>query len=191
MTHRIAHVCRVAALRADGGYPAFAENGGPACAVLEDAGARAGQAPRYIVSDRGAQFQDEYRVWCRQRGVRPRFGAVGQHGSIAIIERFILSMKEEFLRRIHVPATHSAMVAALGAYELWYNVHRPHDTRWPDAGPDARRIARPRDRERIEPRPRLPLTALSARRPRGELELVVGYVAGRRELPTVELREAA
>lgn len=30
VTHRIAHVCRVAAMRAAGGYPAFAENGGPA-----------------------------------------------------------------------------------------------------------------------------------------------------------------
>ncbi|MBL8739942.1 MAG: DDE-type integrase/transposase/recombinase, partial [Myxococcales bacterium] len=43
----------------------------------------AGRAPKHIISDQGVQFRDEYREWCRSLNVRPRFGAVHQHGSIA------------------------------------------------------------------------------------------------------------
>ena len=161
------------------------------CALLDEAAARAGTAPKYIVSDQGGQFQDDYRAWCKGRGVKPRFGAVGEHGSIAILERFILSLKQEFLRRIHVPASHGAMTAAVCAYQEWYNEHRPHSAL---AGRTPREMLdgapAPGERERIEPRTRLELPA-RARRPKGKLELVVGYVGGRRELPIVELREAA
>ena len=73
------------------------------CALLDRAVEKTGRAPRYIVIDRGSQFREEYLAWCNDNGVRPRFGAVGKHGSIAVIERFILSLKTEFLRRIFVP----------------------------------------------------------------------------------------
>ena len=63
-------------------------------ALLDRAVRDAGAAPKYIVTDQGQQFQDDYRAWCKARGVRPRFGALGQHGSIAVIERFIRSMKD-------------------------------------------------------------------------------------------------
>jgi hypothetical protein len=33
-----------------------------------------------------------FKDWCDGQGITPRFGAVGQHGSIALIERFILSL---------------------------------------------------------------------------------------------------
>src|SRR5262249_1291107 len=45
--------------------------------------------PKHIVSDKGVQFRAAYRAWCDAHRIRPRFGAVGQHGSIAVIERFI------------------------------------------------------------------------------------------------------
>jgi hypothetical protein len=34
------------------------------------------------------QVEDAFKSWCRSRHIRPRFGAVDEHGSIAIIERF-------------------------------------------------------------------------------------------------------
>jgi len=35
--------------------------------------------------------------------ITPRFGAVGQHRSIALIERFIMSLKNECTRIVLVP----------------------------------------------------------------------------------------
>jgi transposase InsO family protein len=162
-------------------------------AFLERAVVAAGRAPKYIVSDQGAQFQGEYRDWCKQNGVRPRFGAVGQHGSIALIERFIRSLKEEFLRRILVPFSLARMHAVLSAYQLWYNEHRPHEAlggRTPAEVRDA--LVPARDKPRLEPRTRWPLARgdPSVRRC-GRLELVVSHVGGYRELPVIELREAA
>jgi len=40
---------------------------------------------------------------CKRRGIRPRFAAIGKHGSITVVERFIRSMKSECTRRIVVP----------------------------------------------------------------------------------------
>jgi len=91
-------------------------------------GSRPGRAPKYIISDQGAQFQEEYRDWCKARGVKPRFGAIGQHGSIAIIERFFLSLKDECTRRIIVPLRLDAFQAELSAYFRGYNELRPHQS---------------------------------------------------------------
>jgi len=44
-----------------------------------------------------------FKDWCDRQGITPRFGAVGQHGSIALIERFILSLKNGCARIILVP----------------------------------------------------------------------------------------
>jgi hypothetical protein len=127
---------------------------------------------------------------------------VGKHGSIAILERMILSLKQEFLRRIFVPSSYDAMVSAMSLYAVWYNEHRPHaslDGRTPREMLDG--VPPPRLRERFEPRPGC--TAERAKpkddrerappvcRPRGELRLVVSYVGGHRELPIVELHDAA
>jgi hypothetical protein len=32
--------------------------------------------------------------WCRERGIRPRFGAVGRQGSIAVVERMIRTVND-------------------------------------------------------------------------------------------------
>jgi transposase InsO family protein len=61
---------------------------------------RATSAPRHLISDQGPQFREEYAAWCRLRGVESRFGSVGQHDSIAVIERFFRSLKQEMLGRL-------------------------------------------------------------------------------------------
>jgi len=46
--------------------------------------------PRYIISDQGPQFWSEgFKGWCGRHDLRPRFGAVGKHGSIAVVERSV------------------------------------------------------------------------------------------------------
>ena len=55
--------------------------------MLDRAVERVGRAPTYTVTDQGPQFWGEYRAWCKRHGVKPRYGAVGQHGSLAVIER--------------------------------------------------------------------------------------------------------
>ena len=109
------------------------------------------------------------------------------------VERFILSLKQEFLRRIHVPSSESRMLGAMAAYQRWYNEHRPHaslDGRTPRemlAG-----ALPPHAWPRIEPRARYPIGGgPPARRARGPLVLIVDHVGGFRELPVVRLREAA
>jgi transposase InsO family protein len=64
--------------------------------------ARGGNSPlrtvrsESLITDHGAQFTvEEFGVWCRRRGIRQRFGAIGKYGSLAVIERFIRSMKNE------------------------------------------------------------------------------------------------
>jgi transposase InsO family protein len=96
------------------------------CALLTRTVERSGRAPKYIVSDQGAQFQSEYRAWCDSNRVKPRFGAIGKHGSIALTERCIRSLKDECLRIIVVPYRLEAMITELELYVGWFNEHRPH-----------------------------------------------------------------
>jgi len=59
--------------------------------------------PRYLICDKEKQFWCKgFKDWCERKGIRPRFGAVGQHGSIAVVERFIQTVKMEYTRRLLV-----------------------------------------------------------------------------------------
>jgi hypothetical protein len=43
--------------------------------------------PKHLVMDKGPQFwNQDFKTWCRVRKkINPRFGAIGQHGSIAMV----------------------------------------------------------------------------------------------------------
>jgi len=156
------------------------------CALLDRAVREAGAAPRHIVSDRGAQFREEYRAWCKRRGVSPRFGAVGQHGSIAVVERFIRSMKEEALARIIAPLSVGVVARELDAYLVWYHEHRPHQGLGGRTPRDVLEVAtstKARARRTRAP----PKRRAKMRRQR----LVVSFVEARRHLPLVSLTRAA
>jgi len=100
--------------------------------------------PRYIISDKGPQFWCEgFKGWCGQHDIRPRFGAVGKHGSIAVVERFIRSMKEEGMRRLLIPLRQRTFQQELSLYVGWYNEHRPH-TALRGVMPNERYFGRPR-----------------------------------------------
>ena len=64
--------------------------------ALVDRAIRVHGRPRHFVSDQGSQFTAEaFRAALRALGIRQRFGALYQHGSIALIERFFLTLKTD------------------------------------------------------------------------------------------------
>jgi transposase InsO family protein len=88
---------------------------------------KAGTPPKYLIRDKAKQFWcPEFMGWCDCKGITPRFGAVGEKGSIAVIERFIRSLKSECLRVILVPLCEEAILCELSLFADWYNEHRPH-----------------------------------------------------------------
>jgi transposase InsO family protein len=162
--------------------------------VLDRAKRHAGRAPKYVISDRGTQFSDEYVAWCKRRSVKPRFGAIGKTGSIAIIERCIKTLKDEGLRRILVPLRQRDMQAEVEAFLGWYNGFRPHEALHAATPNETYRTRRPACRgPRIEPRARYP--ARRRERLRGKkgavVRLCIGHHQGRSHLPVIRLRVAA
>ncbi len=168
--------------------------------ALDRAIRKIGSQPKYVISDKGTQFWcDSFKNWCERRGIRPRFGAVQQHGSIAVIERFIRSMKNECTRRVLIPLAMEAMRRELSFYFAWYNEYRPSRALGGRTPTEVYTGQRPANVAfRFEPRTMWPRGSSCAapqaqiRGRRGaKLTLVVGYVEGRKYLPVVELRRAA
>ena len=88
-----------------------------------------GMAPKHLISDQGGQFTgDVFQDWCasKLRDIRQRFGAVGEYGSIAVLERCIPSLKTECTRKIRIPVGLEAIRGELTLYVSWYNEFRPH-----------------------------------------------------------------
>jgi putative transposase len=159
-----------------------------------------GSKPQYIICDQGEQFScGKSEAWCRAKGIQPRFGAVGQHGSIAIIERTIRTIKGIACGLCMIPTRREKFRRELQYILEWYNEHRPHRAlggRTPNEVYEHRFPAH--RRPRFEPRPRWPRGSSCARpwalvkgKVGVDLELEVTYYAGRRHLPIVQLRSAA
>jgi transposase InsO family protein len=155
--------------------------------------------PKYIVCDKGSQFCcDGFTVWCKRRGVKPRFGAIGKYGSIAVLERFVRTLKEECTRRIVVPLRREGMRRELVLHSAWYNEHWPHEYlggRTPNEVYYDRQAASLA--ARVEPRAAWPAKSSCAApcaairgMPGQMVRLVVEYHAGRKHLPVVMLAAA-
>ncbi len=160
---------------------------------------RCTDTPKYIVCDRDGIFDcGAFRRWVERNGIEPpRYGAVGQHGSIAVVERLIRTLKDECTRRITVPVRHREFRNELLFYLAWYNEYRPHTTLdgWtPNEVYFGRRPTN--QRPRIEPRAHWPRPCarprtLVAGEPGDRFTLNVEQFQGRRHLPIVTLRRAA
>jgi transposase InsO family protein len=156
-----------------------------------------GQSPKYIITDQGTQFGEEYQDWCAARGIQPRFGAVGQHGSIAVVERFILSLKNECTRRIIIPLRFDDFQSELTNYFRWYNEVRPRQTLGGRTPNEVRLgIQSARDGPKFETRPVLQkgkgrCRDLFKMTPSNDLTLVVDFLEDRRHLPIIALKRAA
>ncbi|HEY6726434.1 MAG TPA: DDE-type integrase/transposase/recombinase, partial [Polyangiaceae bacterium] len=170
------------------------------CRFLDTTVACAGSAPKYIISDQGCQFGEEYLACCDSHGTQARFGAIGKSGSIALIERFWSTFKSAGMRKMLVPYGVGQMREEVRVFCLWYNGVRPHSSLG-GATPDEVYfgVQPTRDGPRFEPRRRFPLgLKLMASAPRAmrgrrgvKLELIAGYFEGRKHLPVVALRRAA
>lgn len=75
------------------------------------------------------QLEVRVRRWVKKKGIKPpRYGAVGKHGSIAVVERLIRTIKDECTRRIMIPQRPDEYRNELELYIAWHNEHRPQST---------------------------------------------------------------
>jgi putative transposase len=143
--------------------------------LVRDAVRDHGAAPTWVITDQGSQLTSaEFTRALRTRRIRRRFGAVGESGSISLIERWWKSFKVEFANGLILYRPLPAIEARMRAYVRWFNTERPHqglDERTPDEvhlGHDTRAKV-------------VPLLAA----------LAVHHVDGERDLPVLTLRRAA
>jgi putative transposase len=160
----------------------------------------ANAVPKYVICDKGQQFWcGAFKDWCGRQGITPHFGAVGQHGSIALVERFILSLKNECTRVIIVPFRSESFRRELRWYTDWFNQDRPHSALDGKTPHEVYYKMSPAcERPRYEPRARWPRSApcASPHAPVAGIQgalirLDVRYDGGRKHLPIVGLRLAA
>jgi hypothetical protein len=124
---------------------------------------------------------------------------VGQHGSIAVVERFIQTVKNECTRRLLVSLRVKTFRHELSWFIVWYNQHRPHSTLGGRTPEEVYFQQRPTNRRpRFEPRALWPRSARCALpqvlvkgQPGVRIELVVSYQQKRKHLPVVTIRRAA
>jgi len=129
-----------------------------------------GSAPEYLICDRGVQFDnDGFRRYCKKKGIKIRYGAVGKHGSIAIIERFILTLKTCLALLPLIPLCKRKFQREISLITDWYNSSRPHTT-LNAATPDEKYFGHfPACRKpRYEPRARWPRGEGKGGRKRGQ-----------------------
>ena len=159
--------------------------------------ARANRTPKYPVCDKDSSFWcEEFKRWCRRKRIHPRYGAVGQHESIALIERFIRTVKDEATRRILVPQRRSTFARELTHFFTWYNAYRPHAALGGSTPNEVYFRLRPANRRpRLEPGRRWPRNSpcarprtLTAVQPGDRFTLEVDFHGGAQHLPVVSLK---
>ena len=135
----------------------------------------------------------------RRCAVGPGSRRRSAHGSIALVERCIRTIKEEGVQRWLAPIRWRTVGRELALFADWYNAQRPH-AGLAGATPDEIYLGQmpAHRRPRFEPRARWPRNARCAwpqapvrGRPGVQLALDVGFVAGQLHLPIVTLTRAA
>jgi hypothetical protein len=124
---------------------------------------------------------------------------IGRLRLIALIERFIRTMKDEGTRRILVPQRRSTFRYVIGDFFAWYNEWRPHTALEGRTPNEVYFRLRPVNRRpRIEPRARWPRRSPCARprtliagQPGDRFTLDIKFLGGQRHLPVVSLKRAA
>jgi putative transposase len=105
--------------------PLEGPNAGWIIEALEQAMRRHG-APKHIISDQAKVFVgDAFAALLSQWNIKPRFGAVGKHGSIAVTERVIKTFKYEWLRCVPIIKGFDHLTSLCTEFESWYNTWRP------------------------------------------------------------------
>jgi len=108
--------------------PLEGPNAGWIIEALESAMQKHGP-PKHLISDQASVFVgDAFAELLRQWNIKPRFGAVGKHGSIAVTERIIKTLKYEWLQRVPLIKGFDHLTLLCTEFESWYNIWRPHMT---------------------------------------------------------------
>jgi transposase InsO family protein len=108
--------------------PLEGPNAGWVVGALEEAFGQHGP-PRHLISDQEGVFTSElFGGLLHEWDVKHRFGAVGKHGSIAVTERVILTLKYEWLRRVPVIRGLDHLSQLLRDFVVYYNTYRGHTT---------------------------------------------------------------
>lgn len=100
--------------------------------VLDEAVSRARRlhpdlSLRHFVTDKGACFTAaEFQDAVAQHGMEARFGAVGRHGSIALIERLWLGLKDLLQLRLDRRLLREDLEPRIGLGLFYYSVLKPH-----------------------------------------------------------------
>jgi hypothetical protein len=167
------------------------------CALVKRAIARAGARPKYIVTDKGAQFMAvRFRRWCARRSILNRYASTESIRATAVIERFFRSLKTETRRTFLFAFRLCEVESRLGEYIAWYAEHRPHQGLHGKT-PNEVYFGRPpaNRKRRFEPRPRWPRGAHCARpyaRPKKAspkaLGLKIAWMHDQPHLPIVGLK---
>jgi len=106
--------------------PLEGPNAGWVVEVLDQAFLRHGP-PKHLISDQEGVFVSEVVAsLLRDWNVKQRFGAVGKHGSIAVTERLIWTLKREWLARVVLIRGLEHLGELLVDFEVYYNQHRCH-----------------------------------------------------------------
>ncbi len=157
------------------------------------------EGPKALVQIRDPVSRFPEFVACLVRRLKSLCPSMGTR-RIAVVERFIRSMKSECFRLLTlVPFRRAALARELDHYVEWFKAGRPH-TRLGSRIPDEVYFGgMPASRKpRFEPRQRWPSPSACARPPGSgartswrPVETVVEHRGGRKHLPAVALRRAA
>ena len=94
--------------------------------ALEIAIEKYGQ-PKHIISDQAHVFTGEvFAELLGKYNIKPRLGAIGKHGSIAVTERVNKTLKYEWLKRVALIKGIDHLTELCNEFEQWYNSWRPH-----------------------------------------------------------------
>ncbi|HOH66478.1 MAG TPA: DDE-type integrase/transposase/recombinase [Sedimentisphaerales bacterium] len=108
--------------------PLEGPNAGWIIEALEQAMQKYG-APKHIISDQASVFTgDVFAELLQQWNIKPRFGAVGKSGSIAVTERVIKTRKYEWLKHVPLIKGFDHLTVLCRKFDNWYNAWRPHMT---------------------------------------------------------------
>jgi transposase InsO family protein len=106
--------------------PLEGPNAGWVIDALEQAFLRHGQPKHLITDQEGVFICDLFRNLLSQWNVRQRFGAVGKHGSIAVTERLIRTLKREWLAQVPLIRGLDHLSELLADFAVYYNEYRGH-----------------------------------------------------------------
>ena len=78
--------------------------------------------PKHIISDQAHVFTGEvFAELLGRYNIKPRLGAIGKHGSIAVTERVNKTLKYEWLKRVALIKGIDHLTDLCKEFELWYN----------------------------------------------------------------------